>query len=361
MSLLEFRGFAGGAWAGEAYGVVDAPSALIVHEPAVDREYWRDTAQALAEAGRYVVRLAVEEVGPSADDLRAILGQMASRPVVVASAPLANAALMALSGEGSHLATGLVLVESFTKDGAVAATEVSQETAQAAPLQIPLLVVQGEEGGGALNLNVLKTRASHVSAVQLEADFLAPTDAFEAFNAVLIDFLEQHAPRAPIEFRNGSDARTLRDAMGCFATGVTIVTAFTEAGQPAGLTANSFTSVSLDPPLVLICVGKSASTLPALMAADRFAINVLHMGQQSTSNRFTRKDVDRFETVAWERGEFGPPLLTGSLANFECERHAVHEGGDHVMLVGRVLRARFEPHRDPLLYFRGKYRRLHMS
>ena len=361
MSQLEFRGFAGGAWAAEAHGGVDAPSVLLLLERAREPEPWRPIAQALAEAGRHVVRLAIEEVGPSTEDLRAILGQMASRPVVVASALWADEAVMALSGEGSHLATGLVLVDSFAKDGAVATTELRQETAQAAPLQIPLLVVQGGEGGGALDLNALKTRATHVSAVQVEADGVASTDDLEAFNAVLIDFLEQHAPRAPIEFRNGSDARTLRDALGCFATGVTIVTAFTAAGQPAGLTANSFTSVSLDPPLVLICVGKSASTLPALMAADRFAINVLHMGQQSTSNRFTRKDVDRFETVAWERGEFGPPLLTGSLANFECERHAVHEGGDHVMLVGKVLRARFEPHRDPLLYFRGKYRRLHMS
>ena len=134
-----------------------------------------------------------------------------------------------------------------------------------------------------------------------------------------------------------------------------------EDGLPIGLTANSFTSVSLDPPLLLVCIANNAGSAAVLEAADRFAVNVLQIGQQPTSNRFASKSEDRFGATPWEVGEFGTPVLTGSLASFECVRHAVHEGGDHFVLIGRVLKARFEPRRDPLLYFRGKYRRLHFA
>jgi flavin reductase (DIM6/NTAB) family NADH-FMN oxidoreductase RutF len=95
--------------------------------------------------------------------------------------------------------------------------------------------------------------------------------------------------------------------------------------------------------------------------AERFAVNVLQIGQQPTSNRFAGKGEDRFANTPWEVGEFGTPVLTGSLSSFECERDALHDGGDHFILVGRVLKAMFEPRRDPLLYFRGKYRRLHFA
>ncbi|KJS24588.1 MAG: flavin oxidoreductase [Hyphomonadaceae bacterium BRH_c29] len=177
----------------------------------------------------------------------------------------------------------------------------------------------------------------------------------------MLDFLERKVPRFAPEYRQGSDARTLRDALGCFATGVTVVTALDAEGQPVGLTANSFTSVSLDPPLLLVCIAKTAGSLAALEAAENFAVNVLHIGQQPTSNLFAKSGEDRFSETPWRRGHNDAPLLTGALANFECKRHALHDGGDHVILVGEVVRARFEPRRDPLLYFRGKYRRLHFA
>ena len=132
-------------------------------------------------------------------------------------------------------------------------------------------------------------------------------------------------------------------------------------GQPIGLTANSFTSVSLDPPLLLVCVANNAGSAAVLRDAERFAVNVLQIGQQPTSNRFAGKGEDRFANTPWEVGEFGTPVLTGSLSSFECARDAVHDGGDHFILVGRVLKAMFEPRREPLLYFRGKYRRLHFA
>ena len=163
------------------------------------------------------------------------------------------------------------------------------------------------------------------------------------------------------EYRTGSDERTLRDALGSFATGVTVVTCLDEAGRPAGLTANSFTSVSLDPPLLLVCLHKKAASAPALLAAEHFAVNVLQTGQQPASIRFSTRFEDRFGPNDWSPGEWGAPLLRESLGVFECERYAVHEGGDHDILVGRVVRASFDPNMDPLLYFRGRYRRLHFD
>lgn len=163
------------------------------------------------------------------------------------------------------------------------------------------------------------------------------------------------------EYRSGSDERTLRDALGSFATGVTVVTCVDEQGRPFGLTVNSFTSVSLDPPLLLVCVARHTRCAPALAAADNFAVNVLQTGQQPASIRFSTRNEDRFGTTAWGTGETGAPLLMDSLAVFECERHALHEGGDHDILLGRVVRASFDPTMDPLLFFRGRYRRLHFD
>ena len=88
---------------------------------------------------------------------------------------------------------------------------------------------------------------------------------------------------------------------------------------------------------------------------------MLQIGQQPTSNLFATRGADRFAEADWEMGEMGAPVLNGSLGSFECERQAVHDGGDHVILVGKVLKATFESRRDPLLYFRGKYRRLHFG
>ncbi len=163
------------------------------------------------------------------------------------------------------------------------------------------------------------------------------------------------------EFRAGSDPRTLRDALGCFATGVTVVTCFDQAGGPIGLTANSFTALSLDPPLLLVCVAKSAASAGPLTNAQAFAVNVLQTGQRPASITFSTRGEDRFGQTEWSVGEHGAPVLMESLSVFECRRHAIHDGGDHVILVGEVVKASFEPGLDPLLYFRGSYRRLHFD
>ncbi len=153
----------------------------------------------------------------------------------------------------------------------------------------------------------------------------------------------------------------MRDALGCFATGVTVVTCFDAEGRPFGLTANSFTSVSLDPPLLLVCVHRDASCAAALTVVKHFAVNVLQAGQQPASIRFATRDQDRFGPNDWSTGEFGAPVLTESLGVFECSQHAIFEGGDHHILIGEVLKASFDPSLDPLLFFRGRYRRLHFD
>jgi flavin reductase (DIM6/NTAB) family NADH-FMN oxidoreductase RutF len=163
------------------------------------------------------------------------------------------------------------------------------------------------------------------------------------------------------EYRTGSDPRTLRDALGCFATGVTVVTCFDAEGCPFGITANSFTSVSLDPPLLLVNVHKLAACAPALTAASHFAINVLQTGQQPASITFSTRVEDRFGDTPWSCGEAGAPILKDSLSVFECERFAVYDGGDHHILVGQVVKASFDASLDPLLSFRGRYRRLHFD
>ena len=151
------------------------------------------------------------------------------------------------------------------------------------------------------------------------------------------------------------DRRAFRNALGCFATGVTVVTTVTDAGEPVGLTANSFSSVSLDPPLVLFCLDRASHNLGAFRAAGRFAVNVLGDDQRDLSVRFSTTIGDRWDGVVWERWETGAPVLTGCLAALDCETEAIHDGGDHVIIVGRVQRLAATTEGKPLLYFRGNY------
>ncbi len=156
------------------------------------------------------------------------------------------------------------------------------------------------------------------------------------------------------------DPRALRDAFGAFATGVTVVSGVDGTGTRVGLTANSFTSVSLDPPLLLVCPARTASALPALQASGRFAINVLALDQQAVAERFTRRGVDRFAEADWSDWH-GVPVLGGTCASFVCDLHAELDGGDHAILVGRVTSLRVAPDAEPLLYVRGRYRQVHVA
>ena len=406
--VRQFKGFAGIKLESDDIGSADDPSIILLHGFGQTRKIWEDVAVGLEQAGRHVINVDLRGHGGSdwpadgrydfdayVEDLRAVLGQMRTRPVVVAATHSGWIATAALAEDAATLASGLILVDppahadgqtvrmsaeallatlgqslakpdydeklfdAFETDG------VDSRLAHAAPhINIPVLVIRGALGGVATGDPQTAFTTEFPGAESIDVDgggLLVVAERTEAFNGLLIDFLERKQPRFIPEYRSGSDARTLRDAMGCFATGVTIITAHAPDGKPIGLTANSFTSVSLDPPLLLVCIANNAGSAAVLRTAESFAVNVLQIGQQPVSNLFAGKAEDRFAGTRWEVGEYGAPILPSSLGIFECKRHALHEAGDHFLLVGQVEKASFEPRRDPLLYFRGKYRRLHFT
>jgi flavin reductase (DIM6/NTAB) family NADH-FMN oxidoreductase RutF len=153
----------------------------------------------------------------------------------------------------------------------------------------------------------------------------------------------------------GLDARALRNALGHYATGVTIVTTRTPEGAHTGVTVNSFTSVSLDPPLVLFCLATRSSLLAVFERAGYFAINVLAKGQQALSNRFAKPSSNTWEGVKYEVGAHECALLTGALGAFECARRAAFPGGDHLIFLAEVLRFEAAAARDPLAFYQGNY------
>jgi flavin reductase (DIM6/NTAB) family NADH-FMN oxidoreductase RutF len=153
------------------------------------------------------------------------------------------------------------------------------------------------------------------------------------------------------------DPRALRNCFGSFATGVTVVTCIAADGRPQGVTANSFSSVSLAPPLVQWSIARSSSSLAAYLAASAFAINILTREQQDLSNHFARSEPDLFETVDSTPAANGAPLLPGALAQIECDTEQVIEAGDHHIILGRVTAARHDAG-APLLFFSGGYANL---
>jgi len=151
-------------------------------------------------------------------------------------------------------------------------------------------------------------------------------------------------------------AQDLRRALGSFATGVTVISTKDSNGLPIGLTANSFTSVSLDPPLVLFCIDKRSKNLTAFETAPAFAVNILSHEQAAISGRFASKDEDRFALTPWETWDLNVPIIQHSSASFECERHNVVDAGDHLVFFGKVHNTLMNNQHDPLLYYKGKYR-----
>lgn len=140
-----------------------------------------------------------------------------------------------------------------------------------------------------------------------------------------------------------------------FATGVTIITTRTAQGELRGFTANSFNSVSLQPPLILWSLLRSSSSFASFCAASHYAVNVLTAGQIELAQRFATRGVDRWAGVEHQLGEGGSPCLAHSAAVFECAHRAQHEAGDHVIFVGEVLRCSHQPDAQPLLFHGGQF------
>lgn len=151
------------------------------------------------------------------------------------------------------------------------------------------------------------------------------------------------------------DVRKFRNALGCFTTGVAVVTMRQDAGEPIGITVNSFSSVSLDPPLVLWCLDKKSDTLSLFEKAGHFTVNVLREEHEEVSSRLAKKGDHSLAGIELIEGESGTPALKDALAHFECEVEARHDAGDHVIMVGRVLKFDYVDEGRPLLYHRGGY------
>ena len=149
----------------------------------------------------------------------------------------------------------------------------------------------------------------------------------------------------------------LRQALGRFVTGVTIVTCRDENGAPVGLTANSFNALSLDPPLVLWSLREASASIAAFTTASHFAVNVLSADQVDLSRRFARPSSAKFDEGEWSDGQGGAPLLAGCVAVFECRRRSHHPAGDHVLFIGEVERIGGSAS-TPLVYHAGHYRTL---
>jgi flavin reductase (DIM6/NTAB) family NADH-FMN oxidoreductase RutF len=155
----------------------------------------------------------------------------------------------------------------------------------------------------------------------------------------------------------GVSSEEFRHACGRFATGVAVASVVDERGAAHGLTVSSFTSVSLDPPLVLICLGHEVTMIEAFRRASYFGISILREDDRDVSRRFATKGLDKFDGIGWRRGQSGVPLISCALATLECETHQRIVSGDHDILVGRVVATHVEDG-APLIHYASRYRKL---
>lgn len=154
----------------------------------------------------------------------------------------------------------------------------------------------------------------------------------------------------------GTDPTTMRSVLGHFPSGVTIVTGMVD-GEPAGFTCQSFSSLSLDPPLVLILPGRSSTSWPRIEVTGRFCVNVLAEDQGELSTTFARSGTDKFAGVGWSPSPLGSPILAGVTAWIDCTLHGSHDGGDHLIVTGDVHDLAADGEMAPLIFHRGGYAR----
>jgi flavin reductase (DIM6/NTAB) family NADH-FMN oxidoreductase RutF len=158
-----------------------------------------------------------------------------------------------------------------------------------------------------------------------------------------------------MDFKMNIDQRELRNTLGTFATGITVVTTTAKDGSMIGVTINSFASVSLDPPMVLFSLKTESPLNDIFLNADTFNINILSADQEKASNLFAGPTPDKFNHVEWFKGENGSPILKSCIGTLECKRSTSHNGGDHTIFIGEVTHYQYNPAGKPLLYFKGAY------
>lgn len=154
------------------------------------------------------------------------------------------------------------------------------------------------------------------------------------------------------------NSKDFRKALGTFATGITVVTTFSDTSGPVGITVNSFTSVSLEPPLVLWCLDNNADSYQDFANGNNFAIHVLHEEQKNLSDNFAFKDSNKFSDIEWATSKVGTPVLRDFSSCFECEVEDKYSAGDHLILLGRVLKFEMRDNNAPLIYYEGNYQKL---
>lgn len=192
-----------------------------------------------------------------------------------------------------------------------------------------------------------------------------PRELIDSWLGNRLDFEMRLGERTtiPDDPEAAAKARRFRDVLGLFGSGVTVVTSITAEG-PVGMTCQSFSSVSLDPPLVLFCPAKTSRAWPAIQKAGFFCVNILAEGQEDLSNGMATKGAEKYDGVGWRPAATGAPLLDGVLGFIDCAVHTVHEAGDHYVVIGKVKELGFgdgsqgEQPEEPLVFYRGKYRRL---
>lgn len=151
------------------------------------------------------------------------------------------------------------------------------------------------------------------------------------------------------------DNRQFRDALGQFATGICVVATARDGAPPVGMTINSFSSVSLEPPLILWSIQNSAECFPSFIQASHFSVNILSLQQEDLSVYYAQRGAQAMPSEHFALGSTGSPLIRGALANFECKSWARYPGGDHQIIVGEVLKMQARPNGKPLLYHQGRY------
>ena len=165
--------------------------------------------------------------------------------------------------------------------------------------------------------------------------------------------LGEHTP-IPDDPESAARARRFRDVLGLFASGVTVVTSMSD-GSPVGMTCQSFSSVSLEPPLVMFCPAKTSRAWPMMQRAGFFCVNFLSADQAEVSQAMATKGNDKYDGIAWRPAATGAPMIDGAIGFVDCTVHSVHEAGDHYVVLGRVRELGFGEDGKPLLYFRGGY------
>lgn len=376
---IDFDGYAGVRLMGDAIGQPGDPAILLLHDIGQTRKAWQKAADALVRTGRYVLNMDLRGHGESewpldghysidafSNDLRALLAQMSQRPVIITHGVTGWLALRALAADANKLAGGLILVEPVSSFNVGIDANYDPRIADKLDPSPAIAALSRDMSGFGIPVSILTGDKIERDAHRV-VDGLATATADGPANPVLA--LESCVPNLTslidgiqtdlaCDYRAGGNTRTLRDMMGCFATGITVVTAIAPSGEPIGFTANSFTSVSLDPALILVCVVKDAQRAQHYTHSRNFAVNVLQSEQKSLASHFAMKKEDKFSDISWSIGKNGSPIIQESLGYFECETYNVHEAGDHYIIVGRILNASFESWRDPLIYYRGKYRGL---